>query len=89
MATGGNTGLSDSLIEKLSEAVDVTEMETIAISYLKVQSQMVTNLRVAYQRNPIAFKSRSVNHMEMYESENRSSPGQSSIYCTTSFLGGF
>ena len=30
-------------------------METIAISYLKVQSQMVTNLRVAHQRNPIAF----------------------------------
>ena len=47
--------LSDDLIEKLSQAIVVTKMETIAISYLNIQSETVDNLRIAHQGNPTAF----------------------------------
>ena len=55
MATGGRMSLSDDQIEKLSQAIVVTKMETIAISYLKIQSETVENLRIAHQGNPTAF----------------------------------
>ena len=55
MATGGDASLSDDLIEKLAEVIVVTNMETIAISYLKIQSETVTNLRIAHQGNTTAF----------------------------------
>ena len=55
MATGGDRNLTDGEIEKLAEAIEVTKMETIAISYLKIQSEMVANWRVAHQGNPTAF----------------------------------
>ena len=55
MATGGNVSLSDDLIEKLAQVIVVTKMETIAISYLRIQSETVINLRIAHQGNPIAF----------------------------------
>ena len=55
MATGGDTNLTDDKIERLAEAIVVTKMETIAIRYMKIQSQMVTNLRVAHQGNPTGF----------------------------------
>ena len=55
MATGGNMNLSDDQIEKLSQVIVVTNMETIAISYLKIQSETVANLRIAHQGNPTAF----------------------------------
>ena len=55
MATGGSMNLSDDLIEKLSQAIVVTKMETIAISYLKIQAETVMNLRIAHQGNPTAF----------------------------------
>ena len=55
MATGGSMSLSEDQIEKLSQAIVVTKMETIAISYLKIQSETVTNLRIAHQGNTTAF----------------------------------
>ena len=55
MATGGSMDLSDDLIEKLSQTIVVTKMETIAISYLNIQSETVANLRIAHQGNPTAF----------------------------------
>ena len=55
MATGGSMSLSDDQIEKLSQSIVVTNMETIAISYMKIQSETVTNLRIAHQGNPTAF----------------------------------
>ena len=48
-------GLSDDQIEKLSQSIIVTNMETIAISYLNIQSAAVANLRIAHQLNPTAF----------------------------------
>ena len=47
--------LSDDLIEKLSKSIVVTKMQTIAISYLKIQSEAVANLRIAHQGNTTAF----------------------------------
>ena len=55
MATGGNTDLNDDLTERLAGAIEVTKMETIAISYLKIKSETVSYLRVAHQGNPTAF----------------------------------
>ena len=55
MATGGSMNLSDDQIEKLSQSIVVTKMETIAISYLNIQSTAVANLRIAHQGNPTAF----------------------------------
>ena len=69
MATGGNTGLSDSLIKKLSEAVEVTKMETIAISYLKSSVTDGDQSEGCSSKEPYSIQPRSVNHMEMYESE--------------------
>ena len=55
MATGGSMNLSDDLIEKLSQSIVVTNMETIAISYLKIQSETVTNLKTTHQGNTTTF----------------------------------
>ena len=55
MATGGHASLSDDLIEKLAEVIVVTKMETIVISYLKIQSETVANHKTVHQGNPTAF----------------------------------
>ena len=47
--------LTDDLIEKLAESIVATKMETIAISYLKIQSETVMNLKISYQSNTTAF----------------------------------
>ena len=48
-------GLSDDIIERLAMTIDVNKMETIAISYFKIPSETVANLRVAHRGNPTAF----------------------------------
>ena len=47
--------LTDDLIEKLAESIVATKMETIAISYLKIPSETVMNLKISYQGNTTAF----------------------------------
>ena len=51
----GNIGLSDDQIEKLSQSIIVTNMETIAISYLKIQSETGANLRIESRGNATAL----------------------------------
>ena len=55
MNIDGSNKLSDSQIEKLAESIVMTKMETIAISYLNIQSETVANLRIAHQGNPTGF----------------------------------
>ena len=55
MELSGNSELNDNLMERLAESIVATKMETIAIGYLKIQSEAVTNLRIAHQGNPTAF----------------------------------
>ena len=55
MATGERMSLTADLIEKISQAIMVTKMETIAIRYLKIPSETIANLEIAHQGNPTAF----------------------------------
>ena len=56
MATcDGNMNLSDEQVEKLAESIVATKMETIALKYMKIQSETVANLEIAYRRNATAL----------------------------------
>ena len=55
MANDGSMSLSDELIAKLAEVVVLTNMQTIAISHLKIESVMVANLKISHQGNPVEF----------------------------------
>ena len=47
--------LSDDQIEKLANSIIATKMETIAISYLKIQAETVANLKIEHRGNTTAF----------------------------------
>ena len=51
----GNMALTDDLVERLSQVIVTRNMETIAISYLKIKSETVTNLKIAHPGNPTEF----------------------------------
>ena len=56
MATcDGNTNLSDEQVEKLAESIVATKMETIALKYMKIQSETVANLEITYRWNAVAL----------------------------------
>ena len=56
MATcDGNMNLSDEQMEKLAESIVATKLETIAISYLKIPSEAVANLKINHQGNATAL----------------------------------
>ena len=56
MATyDGNSGLTDDLIERLAESIEVTKMETIAISYFKIPSETVANIEKDKRGNSTGF----------------------------------
>ena len=79
MATGGDMYLTDELIERLAQKIVTTDMETIAISYLKIQSETVTNLNIAHRRNPTAFN-RSILNLWKYMN-----PGDNQIQVSFQF----
>ena len=51
----GNTELSDDVIERLAVSIVATNMETIAISYMKIQSETLDNLKITHRGNTTAF----------------------------------
>ena len=55
MAAGGSKKLNDDLIGKLAESISVTNMETIALNYLKIQSETVENLKYNDRGNAVAL----------------------------------
>ena len=47
--------LSDDIIARLAESIAATKMETIAIKYIKIQSETVENLKYNDQGNAVAL----------------------------------
>ena len=52
----GDMSLTDDLIEKLSQVIDTTKMETIASLYLGIPSVTMKNKRFDNQGNAMGFK---------------------------------
>ena len=55
MNIAGSNELSDSQIEQLAQSIVATNMETIAIGFLKIQSETVTNLKIEHRGNTRGF----------------------------------
>ena len=55
MATSGGMSLSDDIIATLAETITATNMETIAIKYMKIPFETVENLKYNDQGNAVAL----------------------------------
>ena len=90
MATcGENMDLRDDLISRLAESISATNMETIAINYLKISFETVENLKYNDRGNAVALNRSLLNLWKcMYPGGNQVqvSFGKTSISCVILFL---